>query len=367
MTSIYLQYSNCIPVKGYNRSAIYDIQRVRYVLIDNAFADLLIKYDNKLPLNKAVLAYKNFIDELTVNEWGQYTSKEISKLFPSINLEWMHPAKITNALVDFIYDSDRIHIFFEKILPQFEELTCKNFEIHFIEPVSYENLLSFLISFDDTLVNSLTIILPYLSISKKQSDLLFESQARLIAFYYYSCPVPVSAIVKNENSFYTENGISLRNKNEISPDYFVTNIMLFTESQTYNTYYNRKLCIDSLGNIKNSPEHIKNYGNIENISLATVLHHEDFKILWYVHKGMIDVCNVCEFRHMCVDACIPKKRKNGSWFRSKECDYNPFISKWKGENGYKNLSECGVEVNEHQFKIDKIQLEKVNQEVWVEN
>jgi SPASM domain peptide maturase of grasp-with-spasm system len=366
MNNIYLQHSNCIPVKGYNRAAIYDIQRVRYILVDNSFADLLIQYSNKLPLNRITLDYKNFIDDLIANEWGVYTNKKNSKLFPPIDLEWKHPAVITNAVIDFIYDSNVVDIFFKDILPQFEALTCKNFEIHFIESIIFEDLLFFLQSFDDTLVNSLTIILPYLPLSQVQSNQLFETQARLIALYYYSCPLPLSLIERNENSFYTENNISLRNENEISSNYFVTNILLFTESQKYNTYFNRKLCIDSQGNIKNSPEQIKDYGNISNNTIVTAMEHPDFKILWHVHKDMIDVCNVCEFRHMCVDSCIPKKRKNGAWFRSKECNYNPYISKWKHEEGYKTLKGCGVEVNERQFKIDETQIEKINQEIWGE-
>jgi SPASM domain peptide maturase of grasp-with-spasm system len=366
MNNIYLQHANCIPVKGYNRSAIYDIQRVRYILVDNGLADLLIKYNNKLPLNKNTLEYKNFIDELVNDEWGVYTNKKISKLFPAIDLEWKHPAEITNAVIDFIYDLDYIDIFFKDVLPQFEALTCKNFEINFVGPVSLENLLSFLQSFDDTLVNSLTVILPYLSLSKAQSDQLFATQPRLIALYYYSCPTSLDLIRKNENSFYTENSISLRDENQVSSDYFVTNIMLFTESQKYNTYFNRKLCIDSHGDIKNSPEHNTNFGNVRNVTLNDAIERVGFKDFWFVHKEMIDVCKDCEFRHMCVDSSVLIKRPDNTWFRRTECNYNPYISKWRHEDGYKTLSECGIDVNSQKFQIDDKQLMKVGQEVWGE-
>lgn len=81
---------------------------------------------------------------------------------------------------------------------------------------------------------------------------------------------------------------------------------------------------------------------------------------------MIDVCKDCEFRYMCVDAAIPNKRKDNSWYRSSECNYNPYISKWNNEEGYKTLSECGIIVGETGFSIDKEKLNTIINELWEE-
>ena len=42
---------------------------------------------------------------------------------------------------------------------------------------------------------------------------------------------------------------------------------------------------------------------------------------------------------MCPDDRIPVKCKGGGWKQETECFYNPFIAKWKGEEGYLPLSE----------------------------
>jgi hypothetical protein len=72
---------------------------------------------------------------------------------------------------------------------------------------------------------------------------------------------------------------------------------------------------------------------------------KDYSDLWHANKDSIEVCNVCEYRYMCIDKRVPVKRNNDSWYFEEECDYNPFISKWKGEKWYKSLSESGITSN----------------------
>ena len=47
-----------------------------------------------------------------------------------------------------------------------------------------------------------------------------------------------------------------------------------------------------------------------------------------------------------------KNRKVGEWFFDEECNYNPFISKWKNGNGYLSLNDFGVITNSKEFSID---------------
>lgn len=69
-------------------------------------------------------------------------------------------------------------------------------------------------------------------------------------------------------------------------------------------------------------------------------------------KDQIEVCSDCEFRRICIDFRVPQKRADGSlWFRI-ECDYNPYIGKWKGEPGYLSLGECGLSATANGFSID---------------
>lgn len=366
MNNYYMQFSNCIAIKGYSRTAIYDLQRTRYILVDNHFAGLLSKYENKIPINKIKGKWKHYIDKLIEDEWGFLTTKSLTNLFPPLSLEWKHYAEITNAQIDLCNNDEDINRFFSSLLPQLEALSCKTFQINFLNHIHYEHLFSFLERFSDTQVHLLVIFLPYNLIISNEANNLYKMQPRLNYLCFYSCPPNLDGTIKNGKSFYSDMDINVRNNNIISMKYFTANITFFSESQHFNTYYNRKLCISADGEIKNTPEQLCVYGNIRNTLLSEVLKNKEFKSLWTIHKEMIDVCKECEYRHMCVDACNLIKRKDNTWYRSKECNYNPYICKWSHEEGYKTLSECGVKVNEHEFQIENAKLNEICKELWDE-
>ncbi len=361
-----MQFSNCVPVKGYNRTAIYDLQRYRYILTSNFFSDLLSKSKNKLSIDNIESDLKNYLDELVEDEWGMLIDKKAASIFSDFDLQWDHYSTVTNSQIDFYNNTNDISNFFEVIIPQLEKLICKHLQINFLEPFSYPEILDFLYRFDDTNMESVIIHTPYVSITIEESQRLFEIQPRLSSIVMYNSPKNLINYNVEVKLFYTEEDISVRNKTIIYSQYFALNISAFTESQKYNTYFNRKLCIDAVGNIKNSPEHERSFGNIKNITLKDAINSKGFKDFWFIHKDMIDVCKDCEFRHMCVDASIPIRRKDNSWYRSTECNYNPYISKWENEDGYRTLVECGVIVNEEKFRIDYEQIEKINSEIWIE-
>jgi hypothetical protein len=149
---------------------------------------------------------------------------------------------------------------------------------------------------------------------------------------------------------------------------FTINISTFTESQNHNVYYNRKLYIDEFGKVKNAPECKEGFGSILKIKNETtilkIINSEKFQQYWYLGKDKCDVCSDCEFRYMCVDNRNPILRVDKSCYYQSECNYNPYIAKWKGEDGYKTLNECGVISNETGYSIDKKRLKAINKKTW---
>lgn len=362
---LYMQFSNCVQVKGFCRSAIYDLQRNRYILIPNFFAELLYDQENKIDLTSFDTEDIDYFDSLVNDEWGIYTTKSVSSLFPKLSLEWYHYSLITNAQIDLYNNKDSI-LKLVDIVPQFETLGCKHFQINFLEIISYEEILQFINIFEDTEVQSICLTIPFQFFSNDQVKTLLECQPRLHGIVFYNTPMDFTPQnIMNKISF-TTNDLNSRTENKISPSYFTRNILVFSESQKHNTYYNRKISIDANGYIKNSSEHEISFGNISDTPLSEAIETDGFKKYWFVHKEVIDVCKDCEFRHMCVDSAIPIKRANNSWYRSSECNYNPYISKWKHEEGYKTLKECGIEVNKQEFKIDYEKIANINAEVWAE-
>ena len=63
---------------------------------------------------------------------------------------------------------------------------------------------------------------------------------------------------------------------------------------------------------------------------------------------------------------VPYQRPDREWYHKIECNYNPYIAKWKGEDGYRTLSDCGVISNENEFSIDHERIAKINEELWEE-
>jgi radical SAM protein with 4Fe4S-binding SPASM domain len=147
--------------------------------------------------------------------------------------------------------------------------------------------------------------------------------------------------------------------------------LLFSESQAHHTYFNRKLYIGPNGEIKNAPECPETFGYIQDLEspeqLKAIVQTPEFQKYWFVHKEITDVCKDCEFRHMCVDNRLPHQRTENEWYHKTECNYNPYIAKWQGEEGYRTLAECGVISNENGFSIDHEKIAEINKELWGED
>ena len=150
----------------------------------------------------------------------------------------------------------------------------------------------------------------------------------------------------------------------------LTSKELIHESQNHNPYFNRKLYIGSDGELKNAPECEEVYGNINLLKsgeeLKQIVSTAEFQKYWHIKPDMIDVTKDNEFRYMSIDNRIPYQRQDGSWYHKEEPNYNPYIAKWKSEEGYKTLAECGVISNEKGFSIDHKKIEEINKELWGE-
>jgi SPASM domain peptide maturase of grasp-with-spasm system len=142
----------------------------------------------------------------------------------------------------------------------------------------------------------------------------------------------------------------------------------FVESQKHHTYFNRKLFIGKNGEIKNTPESEYVYENINSLKkpeeLNEIIFSSEYQEHWYVHKEIVDICKDCEFRHMCTDNRLPFKRTENEWYHKTECDYNPYINKWKGEKGYVSLADCGVFSSEKSYSKDEKKISSINKELW---
>ncbi len=332
-------------ISGVNRSCIYDLPRRDYHFVPNEIKGLIEKIE-KQPIavfDSLTEDEKEWVSEMEQQEWIAKVPAPTVEFFSKLNLEWESPSIITNAILE-----DGEHL--GKSLKLVDELICKFIVIQCSDLKRLENILK-----------------QHFKVSNFQNiDVILEGGS-LDQLEDLREQYPILGNVYTTENSEQEDVFQLVNSEERKPALTV-NIDAFTEAQEHHLYYNRKLFISSGGEIKNAPESTQVFGNINELKgsgqLLAIVLTEEFKRNWYVSKEKCTVCKDCEFRMMCVDTREPKQNAEGEWYHEEECCYNPYISKWKGEEGYADLSSCGVEVLKGSQTINHQQLELINEELW---
>lgn len=155
----------------------------------------------------------------------------------------------------------------------------------------------------------------------------------------------------------TKKNIILDEKKIVNISDFDLNLDLYMESKLNNNFFNRRLYIDSKGNIFRYEFDNETFGNIDNFNFDDLFKNKNFKKYWKIKKDDIEICNNCEYRYMCVDGRIPIERKDKTFYFEKECSYNPYNGTWEGNEKHKTLKELGVISNESGFLIDYKKIE----------
>jgi hypothetical protein len=340
--------SDCQIVNGFIRTCIYDLTREEFYLYKR--------------INDISEISNDFLEFLIENEVVNQISTQLNFQFPKIDFTFIPFSKVSN--ITFELNSFNIKNFLK-----FSILNCSTYGL-IIKDLNY-NLLY--LKFSEVLnesINNLSLFIIDSKLIIEDIDLLNEMYLKYsfleitvytdnhVIFNYLTTLKKNHVIVKSTNEF---------NQTEISITNFSCNILTFSESQNHNLYLNGKLYVDADGYIKNSINSNIPYANIDEIhddeNLNLLLEREENKI-WFISKDKIDVCKHCEFRYMCVDNRIPIKRNEVEWFYATECNYNPFIAKWVGENGYKSLTECGIKSDSGGFIIESQKINKINNELW---
>lgn len=331
-------YACCVPVEGVSRSIIYDLQRLDYIFIPNTLFEILDKYrgltlqniQNKYDIEHSE-DIENYFNFLQTKEYLFYT--DTPNLFPKMGLEWDNPALIYTATLciqkNAVYN-------LEYTLQNLLQLGCRHFLFVIEEVWDIADFTNLLLNIKNNYIFSLEINTQYNPcIIKEQWFTFISAVPQIFAINFYNAPFS-DFYKKNEQAqmgnihFYTKDiptqGIS-PNKN-----HFTTNIAHFTESQTYNTFYNRTVCIDKNGYIKNGLHTDRIFGNIGVDEIDIIVKKDNFQQLWFSNKDNIAVCKDCEFRYMCTDSCIPVFDENAKVYKIDTlCDYNPYETVWKNE------------------------------------
>lgn len=326
-------------VNGFFRSILIDCLRGDFKLVPSNFEELKAKIHGKTLEELEMFLSSDEYDwilECYSKEYILEVPVIYLNNFPEISLKWQHPSYITNTIIHYQNDWGRIITLLKKILCQ---------HVHII----FEN--------EEDLIKCITSEISNTDLRSIEMSLVKQPKPNFdINEYFKKYP-----IIKNFTVF--ENVKNKNNFERFMPT-FGNNFDLYKESQLHNVYFNRKMYINRDLEIKNSLETQFSYGRIDEINIFDLLDDQEFVKYWYSSKSKTDVCKDCEFRNICVDNRVPLIRGTNEWYHETECQYNPYIAKWQGEDGYQSLEKCGILSNENGFHINYEKIDGINKHLW---
>lgn len=347
-------YPNVIPVKGYNRSLLMDLQKGTPYLVPNSLVDYL---------ETPTAGMKEYEEFILQNELGLFVDPELGESLAPLSLEYHPDSKINNAILELDACSSWD---VSSVLKQLDALGARFLEIRFLDVVSFENHFPELKkNLDNTTVEYLRIAVPFYPKLKEFLDSnLRERFFRLSTLVVYNATAGFELQTDFYNLLFTQQeSVSHEQCGNVAADYFVISTEGYVRNRNYNSCLAHKISVDKDGLICNCPSEKSNYGNLDVASLEEVLSQDVFKDKWMLTKDEILVCSVCEFRWICSDcrAFTVSDLKNG---KPSKCGYNPFINLWEGDENYLSEAQCGVVVTNGALQVNDALIAALNLTLW---
>ncbi len=338
MRPVFKLFANCIPVKGARRSLLCDLQTGRMKLIPNSLFEILTEHKDR-PADEIKAAYghryNQEIDEyfafLTEQGWGFQC--DVPELFPDLDTGYHTPDLITNAVIDSNAGSDHDYI---AIMDELEDLGCKHIQFRFFDPRSLEEIEKLVKAAEGRRLRGLELLLPFGPDYADEAHLTqwCARYQRIICLVLTGAPaynlIYTSDRKKNMGMLIYHPDVVATHQScgVIDKLYFTVNLSLFTEAMSYNSCLNRKIAVDTLGDIKNCPSMETSFGNVRDTTLRQALSKEGFQALWPVTKDQVEICRDCEFRYICTDCRAFVEDCDKPYPKPARCGYDPYTATW---------------------------------------
>ena len=317
--------ANCKVVRGQQRACLIDLQHQELRLIPLILADFL---EEKCTYETLDNLSKKMLLELESLEMVLEIENNERDFFPDIPLEFDTPYAISNAILDYNSSS---HYNLIDALKALESVRCPHIEIRFYDIFNIDLLHEIEAALFDSIIDSIDLYIPYSAeLSYDELEQLKINNIRFRWMFIHSVP---------DNYSYHKTYPFLKHTTEKIADqshcgvvhyfYFESHISVFTESQHHNTCLNRKISIDTEGNIKNCPSMQQSFGHIYDTSLEDVISNPAFTKVWNIKKDEIEKCKGCEFRHICTDCRAYLEHPEDLYSAPLKCGYNPETCEWE--------------------------------------
>lgn len=310
-------FSCCIPVKGHERGAIYDLQREDIEFVPNTMIDFLDYIKNKklnsvlkeFEADEMVLTYLDFLEK---NEFIFYSDKEF---FPELSAQSINEDTSAIQFVTITH-SNLIKYNWNQVVKNVNELGVKRLHVHINDSDCMAEINHILYSLDYSRVTNISFSMPYQKVDKK----LYKNN-RLKTVYLFNSPKAKVTVNNEVTSVFITAGDDKIFLPKFSINTVDINMTAYNIARNYNLSLYKTVFVDEYGNIKFNITDTLSYGNITNsfeeITRKTI---PELAKVWNIKKEHIAPCNICEFRLCCTVVQVPFKTENGYVMK---CNYDP--------------------------------------------
>ncbi|MCB9263004.1 MAG: grasp-with-spasm system SPASM domain peptide maturase [Flavobacteriales bacterium] len=323
------------PVRGINKSLIYDLHREAVYEIPTLLFDVIEKRENMTI--EEIKSYYNHVYDEGINLYlNQLFDLELvfftqeKEQFPRTDYSWDSPLHVTNTTLEVV---NKTNYNVKEVLSQLDHLGCAWLQFRFLsEEFKMADIKDILNQLKRSRLKIVDFYIPYTLYNEQEFNNLFNEHLRLNKTIFYGAPE--DRPYKNEEEMADMRIIFLKNilsdceEDFISKDMFVYNIKFFSEAQQHNVALNRSISIDQFGNFKNYLSHNKQFGNANNLSIHELLKLESFKQKWFIKNDDIEKCKDCQNRYACLFASDIKV-EDGKYVKTQDCGYDPYKNIWK--------------------------------------
>jgi SPASM domain peptide maturase of grasp-with-spasm system len=333
----FLMYSNCIPVKGAKESIICDLQRNNIFEIPNLLFDI-IDTNKGRSIEDLKRYYKNQYDEGIDSYFEVFEKEEIGfftdhpENFPELNLDWHEPKKIQSAIIEINHwDSYDVVGVFKQLL----ELDCTAIQLRILNYVKFDFIKEVILLTQQSKLKNIELFVPYNENYKLEDfENLIISNPRVQPIIFHSAKKneirSYDRLVLDKSLLYTTQTIHEKQKDIVDFKNFIITIRIFSEAQQYNIALNKKVCINTNGELKNYVDHKKSHGNVKHNAISDVVSTETFQEKWHISNDDIKKCRDCQFRYLCFYNSDVVKKDN-EWIKVDDCGFNPYENSWNNE------------------------------------
>lgn len=294
----YKIYPHVRLVQGAENSILYDFQKSRVVYINHSLQALIELFHQ--PIQKLK---ENFEDQRTLfNENIDYLkNKEVlfetnsPDNFPQVEMEHEVPEFISNAVLEYngSYELDPVFLKLDQLLTKYVEL-----RLHRLPIEEYREVFKSLDKYLTKGIKALQLVVDYNDRTLIDELMKDQDYPKIIRIVYYNAKSSIALLEDSiELCFTKDDLIDIRNAKNDYLSNFVFTSDYFMEAQKYNPYYNKRVCIDHDGTIKNCLKNTRGYGDIEQRNLIEAISSKEFQKLWHARHDLIEDIKDHELRY----------------------------------------------------------------------